>query len=184
MINLLPPSEQKELLVRKNEKLAIVLGSTFSISMVCLILVLFSLRFYILGEVVSQSIILDNIQKKYQTPNFLSLKGFIQKYNSALIKVDSFYKKEIYFSDALKTISNIQKPKGLYLTNVSVSKIKEDNKMVVAISGVSDTRNNLLIFKNNLEDEKKIKNIHFPPDYWTKPVDVNFNLTFEILPTN
>jgi len=180
MINLLPPLEKEELLIKKNERLIVVLGSMFLIPTICLVLVLFSLKFYILGEVVSQSTILENIEKKYQTPDFLSSKELVQKYNLTLIKADDFYKKQIYLSDALKSISEIQRPEGLYLTNINIKRIKDNGKFNVAISGMSDTRDNLLIFKDNLENNKKIENIYFSPDYLTRPFDINFNLTFEI----
>ncbi len=179
MINLLPPKEKEELSLEKNKKLAIVLGNVILISLVCLTLVLFSLKFYMLGEVNDQKNILNSTEKKYLTPDIISTKSLIQNYNTVLTKIDSFYKKEIYFSDALKTISNIQKPKGVYITKLSIDKIKDVNKVKVSISGSSDTRDNLLIFKNNIERDEKITNVYLPTKSLVKPADVDFSLTFE-----
>ena len=193
MINLLPPKEKEKLLFEKNKKLTIVLGNIIIISLVCLILILFSLNLYILGDVNYQRIILDNTKKKYQTQDFLLFQNLIKKYNASLVQVDNFYKEEIYFSDILKTISEIERPKGVYLTSLTINKVKEKNlgvsatskslasgKIKVTIFGISDTRDNLLAFKENIENNKEITNIYFPPNSWIKPSNINFNLTFEI----
>lgn len=193
MINLLPPKEKEELLFEKNKKLIIVLGNVFLISLICLSLVLFSLHVYILGEINYQRIILDDTKKKYQTPDFLSFESIIQKYNASLVAIDTFYKKEIYFSDILKTISEIQRPKGVSITSIAINAMKENNlpasakpkalsagKTKVTISGMSDTRDDLLIFKSNIENNQKVTNVYFPPNSWIKPSDISFNLTFEI----
>ena len=180
MINLLPPGEKEELISENNKKLAMVLGNVIVISLVCLVLVLFSLKFYILGEVNYQKTILDNSEKKYQTPDFLLFKQIIQRYNSILIKVDKFYEKETYFNDALKTILMVQMPNGLSLTSITMDRTKEGDKIRVNVSGISDSRDNLSIFKNNIEGDKKIENVYFPPEDWIKPRNINFYLTFEI----
>lgn len=181
MINLLPPEEKERLILEKKKKLVIVLGNVIIISLICLILILFSLKFYILGEITSQKIALDNIEKKYQTPDFLLFKQIVQKYNSILVKIDNFYKKETYFNDALETILEIQKPDGLYLSDISVARIKENNKIKVTASGISDNRDNLSILKSNIENNEKIENFYFPPNNWIKPKDIEFYLTFEIM---
>ena len=197
MINLLPPKEKEELILEKNKKLVVILGNVVLISLVCLALVLFSLKFYILGEISSEKSFLDNTEKKYQNPDFLHFKNLLQKYNAKLIKIDAFYKKEIYFSGILKTILEIQRPKGLSLISININKTKEDNppqsttqktlrtgNIKVTISGISDTRDNLLIFKRNIENNKEIENLYFPPYDWIKPKDINFYLTFETMQLN
>ena len=182
MINLLPPKEKEELSLEGNKKLVIVLGNLVLISLVCLILILFSLKFYILKEISYQKIVLDNTEKKYQASNFLSFKEIIQKYNANLVKIDNFYKKEIKVSDILKTILEVPRPEGLYFENISVENNKngtENKKTKVTISGISKTRDNLLIFKENIENSKTIENVYFPPSNWVKNKDINFYLTLE-----
>ena len=184
MINLLPPKEKEGIISERNEKLAVVLGNLFIISLVCLALVLISLKFYILSEDTYSKINLESVKEKYQTSEFLSLKESIQKYNADLIKIDDFYKKEIYFSDALKVILNTKRPSGLYLNSINISEIlniKESDRVKAVISGVSNTRDDLQVFRDNLENNKKIVNVYFPPNSWVKPADVNFSITLEIL---
>lgn len=180
MINLLPPEEKEKLLLEQIKKLIIILGSAALIILVCLILILSSIKFYILAEVNSQKIILEQAEKKYQTPDLSTVENLVQKYNKTLLQLKSFYKEETYFSKALKTISEIQRPEGVYLTNLSLNRKENPAKIEVTVSGISDTRENLLLFKKNVEEEEKIKNSYFSPQSWISPKDVNFSLTFEI----
>ncbi len=191
MINLLPPKEKEELISERNKKLAIVLGNIIVISLACLALILFSLKFYILREINYQKNIYDNNEEKYQNPDFLLFKGLVEKYNTTLVQINDFYKKEIYFNDILKNVIEIQRPAGLYLTSIDIHRVKEDNlptsatsetlragKIKVSLSGVSNTRDNLLIFKSNIEKDEKIENVYFPSHNWIKPKDIIFNLNF------
>lgn len=178
MINLLPPKEKEELLLEKNKNLVIVLGNVVLISLISLILVLFSVRFYILGEINYQKFVLANTEKKYQTPDFVFFKNFIDKHNGYLVGIESFYEKQFHVREVLKTIAQIQRPNGLYLTSVEI-KNKESNKISVSIYGISDNRDNLLAFKDSIENNGKIKNIYFPPNNWVKSFDLNFYLTFD-----
>ena len=50
MINLLPPEEKGKLFLKKSEKLIAVLEITILVSLVCLILILSSIKLYIVAE--------------------------------------------------------------------------------------------------------------------------------------
>ena len=187
MINLLPPKEQEELKLEAKKKLVMVLGNVVIVSLICFFLVLLSLKFYILGEIVSQKAILDYAERQYQTEDFLFFKQIMEKYNKVLVKIDSFYKKKANFSHPLKYILEIQKSDGLYFTDINMDKVREDNKIKVSIHGISDTRDNLLTLKNNIENSlslnldqsKGIKNVYFPPNNWIKSKNINFHFTFD-----
>jgi len=179
MINLLPPKEKQELLFQNTQKLVVVLGSVVLISLVSLILVLASVKFYILSEINYQKLILNSTEKKYQTPDFLSSKDLIKKYNEALAKASSFYKKEVRASGAVHALAGIPRPSGVYLTNINIEKNKETNKLKASISGFADTRENLMLFKEGVEENNRIKNVDFPPNNWIKPRDLTFYFTFE-----
>lgn len=180
MINLLPPEEKKALKSEITKNLVIVLWYMFIIFLVVLSLVLFSVKLYILQDESYQKIVLDSVKKQYQTADALSLKSDIVKYNALLLKIDDFYKKQTYFSDALKSILDVQRSDGLYFSNISMERIKDGSGVKVSVAGLSDTRDNLLAFKNNIESNGKIKNVNFPPANWVKQKDIKFNLTLEI----
>ena len=179
MINLLPPKEKEEILQENNMSLVIVLGNIFVICLVCLALILFSLKFYILARVSSEEFFLNDAEKQYKTPDFLQTKQIVQKYNETLIKIDNFYKKEVHLYDTLKTILEIQRPNGLLFTRITIDRKKEDNAFKVSLNGVSDTRDNLLIFKDNIENNKVIGNLNFPASNWVRSKDISFSLSFE-----
>ncbi|MCX6718588.1 MAG: hypothetical protein NTY81_03255 [Candidatus Staskawiczbacteria bacterium] len=179
MINLLPAEEKQKLLSEKKRRLAIVLGITALISLFCFVLILLSIKFYILAETDFQKNILKQTQQEAETPDFASLSDSIQKYNEILAQVDSFYENEIYFNQALKIITDIPSPKNLHLTNFSLNR-EDSGNIQASVAGVSDTRDDLLAFKQNIENSKKIKNPYFSSESWISPKNVNFSLTFEI----
>jgi hypothetical protein len=146
--------------------------------LICLSLILLSLRLYIYAEVNSQKIILEQSEEKYQTPDFIAFKESVKRYNEKMYQINYFYKKDNYFNDILKSISLIERPTGLYLTDLIID--RQNNNIKATVSGFSKSRDDLLIFKSNIEKESKIKNISFSQESWIKPLNINFHLTFEI----
>lgn len=179
MINLLPLEEKQKLLYSKKEKLAVIWGIVILVSLVCLTLILLSIKFYVLAETDYQKNLLQQAEQKNKTSDFTASVGIMQRYDATLSQLDSFYKKEIYFNQALKIITDVPAPKGLYLTNFSLNR-DEKGTVQAGVSGVSDTRDNLLIFKNSIEQSQGIKNPYFSPESWISPKNVNFSLTFGI----
>jgi len=182
MINLLPQKEKQELLFLKNRNLVIVLGSITMIFLICLSLVLLSLKFYILQKVSLEKSILDDTESEYQTDNFLLLLESINQYNKSLSRADSFYKKQLYFSSALKEVAGIQRSQSLRFDSIVLEKNSEDDKIKANIYGISSNRDALLAFKENIEKQDGFVNVYIPPDNLVKPTNVNFNLSFEIDP--
>lgn len=179
MINLLPPQEKQNLILEKKEKLASVLGVVILVSLICFVLILMGIKYYFLSEVDAEKEVLNNARQKYQTAEFLNYEGIVKKYNGLSAQLSSFYGQEEYFSDALKVISSVSRPQGLYLTGISMDR-EQSAKIKVSVAGVSNSRDNLLLYKNNIEADKRIENSGFSPESWVAPKNVNFNLTFEI----
>jgi len=179
MINLLPIEEKRKILLRKKEKLALILGIVVLVALVCLILILLSIKFYILTETDSQKNSLAQVEKLKVSSDLMNFSNIINGYNLTLNQLSFFYEKEIYFSDVLDTILSIQKPDNLYLTAFSLDRLSTGTAKV-DITGISDSRDDLLIFKKNIEDNKDIKNPSFSSGSWISPKNVKFSLTFEI----
>ncbi|MDO8529896.1 MAG: hypothetical protein Q7S10_00575 [bacterium] len=179
MINLLPPKEKQALVSQQNKKLVIVMGNVVLISLCSLALVLLSVKFYILGELTYHKFILSATEKKYETPDFLFFKGLIQDYNISLTRMHNFYKNEMPVSDVIKAILEVPKPEGLHLTDIKIEKGAKGNKITATISGISDNRDSLALFKSGIESNIHMKNVYFPPNNWIKPSDLPFYLTFE-----
>lgn len=183
MINLLPIKEREELILAQNKKIAIILGFAILIISICLILILLSIKFYILGESVSQKFILEQAENKYQTSDFLTYKGLLQGYNKNFIQLKSFYKDKVQFNAALKNILEVERPEGVYFTDLFLTRSEDTNKIEAKLFGISNTRDNLLLFKKNLEERPKgypeIKNPNFSSESWINSKDISFYLTFE-----
>ena len=186
MINLLPPKQKEQLRLEGNKKLTIVLGNMVLVSLVSLVLVLFSLKFYILGQLVLQGSTLHDVEREYQDSQIASVKEDMLKYNGIIVKMNNFYNSQVYLSDSLRAVSEIEKPKGLYFKSIRLES-KEKDDINVTITGFSDTRENLQILKDNIEKVQsnqsihKIENIYFPPEVWLKSKDIHFNFTFQIV---
>ena len=180
MINLLPPEEKQKLLFEDRKKAAAILGITALAPLVCLILILLSVKLYLLGEIKYQEITLQQARQQYQTPDFLAFKSIIQDNNSLLSGLQSFYKKEAYLSETLHIIAGLSRPQNLRLTDISLSK-NDQGKIKATMFGFSPTRDDLIAFQKNIEGQKTIENISFSPQSWVESQNVTFYLTFEIL---
>ena len=64
MPNLLPPKEKKSLQLEQVKKLATILGFVTIISLICLVFILLSIKFYILSNVDGQKFLLQEAKKK------------------------------------------------------------------------------------------------------------------------
>src|SRR6185295_9423812 len=122
MINLLPPEEQSRLQLANTERLAVVLGNVLVIALVCLLLVLLSLRFFVLGNDLYYKGVLGDIDRQYQRQNLSELATSVKKYNVDLTKANVFYKQQMYISDVLASVLDIARPEGIHFTSISLNK--------------------------------------------------------------
>ncbi|MCX6720503.1 MAG: hypothetical protein NTW11_01740 [Candidatus Staskawiczbacteria bacterium] len=179
MINLLPQEEKQGMIAKSREKLSIIWGIVIFVALICLTLILLSIRFYILAETDYQKNILSQIEKDVQTADFKKFNSIIQKNNLILTQIDSFYKNEIYFSKVSKIITDVSGSKALHITGLSLNR-KISGGIQASVSGISDTRDDLLAFKKNINEDGRIVNPYFSPGSWVSSKNAQFTLTFEI----
>lgn len=182
MINLLPPQEKEKLLQEKHEKLVVVLGIMAITAVVCMTLILYALKFYLLVYVAYQKDLADAAKIPYETEDSLALKNQIIKYNTGLLTARQFYANSLSVNAALGMVYAIPRPQGLRFTSVEIEKVNDKKVFAVQISGISATRDSLVVFKKNMEDNDHISHIYFPPESWVKSRDVIFLATFELTP--
>lgn len=173
MINLLPPQYKAELKEEENWKLTLILSILFLIFLVCSALILFSIKVSISGQAEAQKILLLQEEKKFEESQIQNLEEKITVSNQALLKLNSFYQSQTNLTEILEKISETL-PTGVYLT------ILNFNPAQISLSGFSPTREILLEFKQNLEQEELFGEIYFPPSNWVKPTDINFSVNFKI----
>src|SRR3989344_4910587 len=182
MINLLPPEEKELLIFEQRKNLAIIICIIFLAYLLSLALIFLIVNFSILLKIQQQQDMLSNSEKLYQNSDFVFFKNLVEKNNQSLNIIDKFYKNNSYVSDVVKSISEVEKPSGLNLTDITIERgasvaIKVNQKdngttMRVTLLGLSDDRDTLSAFKENLEKNQKISNIDFPADNWLKAKDI------------
>jgi len=181
MINLLPPKEKENLRLGRIKNLVIILCGTILVVIIFFVLILFFIKFSVLTELDSNKYVLERADKEYQSADISDIKNTIGNYNQAMIKASSFYQKELYISNILAVIFGISKPEGVRFFNISLDTQKYEDRVEVKVTGGSDTRDNLLLFKKSIEGQKSIKDISFSQESWLNPTNINFSLTFNFL---
>jgi len=180
MINLLPPKEKEEILKEENWKLLMILGMTLLFFLISLLLILFSIKIFVTGEVEAQKIIFAEREEEFKNTQMQNLQNNLTAFNKKLSQLDSFYQNQSNFSEILEEISKTL-PSGVYLNNLSiVSRGGKNEGSGCSISGFSPSRQILLVLKDNLEKEKNFQEVYFPPSNWVKPADINFTISLKI----
>lgn len=175
MINLLPPQYKQELVKEEKRRLVLILSVLFLIFLVSLILILFSIKISLQGQVEALKIIADSEEKTLRTSEVQILREKINLANQNLLKLKSFYRDQISSTEILEKIFQTI-PSGIELTSLSWQK---DNSLV-SLSGFSPNREILLEFIKKLEEKKEFSEINYPTTIWVEPVDINFSLTLKI----
>ncbi len=169
MINLLPPQYKAELKEEESWKLVLILEILVLIFLICLALILFSVKIFISGQLEAQKILLLQKEKKFEESQIQSLEGKIIISNQTLSKLNSFYQDQTNLTEILEKIFET------YLTILNLDPAQ------ISLSGFSPTREILLEFKKNLEQEELLGEIYFPPSNWVKPTDIDFSVNFKII---
>lgn len=182
MINLLPLQQKEELRQEENFRLILILGILILVFLIDLTFILFSIKIFITSEVQIQKILVSQKEKEFENSQIQTLQEKIIKTNQTLSALDSFYQKELNLTEILEKISKTL-PLKTYLTNLSITpRLEEEQEWRIgcSLSGFSPTREILLEFKKNLEEEKGFSKINFPPSNWVTPENINFTVSFEI----
>lgn len=181
MINLLPPKEKKKLLLEKKKKIITIFWFLILFFIFCLILFLFFAKTYLQNELKSEKSVLGVVNKGTEQSEIQSVRQRVKLANLNFKKLNSFYRKKIYFSDILENISKIVPPE-ISLKEISINySINKKKKLVaeISLSGFSPSREILFNFREKLQNDNYFKEIYFSPSNWIKPTDINFFITFK-----
>jgi len=177
MINLSPPEQKGELLLREQQNLILILGILFLSFLISLSLILLSIKISFSGDLEIQKMTLKEREKEISFNRELEEK--IKNSNLALSNLNSFYQSQFNLTQILEKISGFL-PSGTYLTNLNLNLLQTEKGIEISLSGFSKNRENLISFKENLEKDRSFSEIYFPPENWIKPNDINFIVTFKI----
>lgn len=190
MINLLPPLEKQKLFLEKKKRMVIILWILVLFFLICLVLILLSVRSYLKTQVDSQKALLEEAETEFNQSEIQFLQEKINVLNLSLTELSSFYQKKIYFSEIIEKISQTL-PSKTYLTNLAIifspaelpsGKVSEGKleKVNISLSGFAPTRESLLNFKKNLDQESDFQEVYFPAANWVKSTDIDFYVTLQL----
>lgn len=169
MINLLPPQQKKELRERRTQKAIIIWGFLLSFFFIALILGLLAIKFQLSGENIFQKTTNDLAKKDLEAKQNQTIKKEILDLNRDISFISAFYQNRPELTEVLKKLIVILPP-GISLNSLSFQ--KEDGSL--HLTGLAQTRNDLIAFKENLEKEKIFSAVSFPPSNWIKAKEINF----------
>lgn len=175
MINLLPPIEKKVLKEQTNLRCFFILSALFLLSLICLIIILLSIKIYISEQVESQKLILQEqlSEEKLETPKIQEMGKNMKSINEKITTLNSFYENQTHLTPILEKIWQ-SLPVG---SNLSTFSFTQDSSKI-SLSGFCPNRELLFEFKKNLESNEHFSEITFPLSNWVKPFDINFSTTF------
>ncbi len=177
MINLLPQQKKDQLASEEKFRLSVIFGIVILSSLLSFALILFALKFYLLDQLEVQNNLLD--QKIFENPQIVELEKDIRNSNKIVTELASFYKKEYSLSGILDEIIKTVPP-GVSFNSLSFEPVKEGQyKAKFSISGLSATRESLLEFKENLEENGSFEEISFPSSIWVEPANIAFTVSFK-----
>jgi len=177
MINLLPPEEKKEILIKKKLKLVLIFELGLLLFLISALFIAFSIAIYLNGEINSEKIAVFQKEEDIDLTTIADFQKEIEALNNKIKNVESFYNEQTYLIPILEKVSEKLSGRS-YLNNFSFTKSSKTLK--INLSGFIPTRDDLLAFKRNIESDKDFENVNFPPGNWISPTDIEFFLSFEL----
>ncbi len=176
MINLLPPQEMAHNRSERNKKLLLVLGNTVFISLIALVLVLLSVRFYILQEALDQETQVAQARADHDAAQQAFTKEALERYNARFTTMANFYATQTKMHAVLQEVVSIPRPEGLRLSSITIDR-NATNGLNIVLSGVSPTRDSLLAYKDTLGQARGVVSVSFPAESWIQKENLVFTAT-------
>lgn len=172
-INLLPPEEQKQIILeRYNSQIAVfglwvILSLTSMIGIIFLAEIIFS---YTLTsgkeEIAAQNLELTRVQDP-------SIMKRVEELNRDIQNFQTFQKQDLDFSPYLAELQKIL-PIGLTLDSIT---LKRENKRI-EVTGRAANRAQVLVFRNYIIDSEYFENVNFPLYNLESPENVKWKYRF------
>ncbi len=180
MINLLPPQQKESLLEQTHLRLVIILGILFLSFLACLFLSMLLVKSYVLGEIETQKIILE--ERKRTISLNQGVEKEIRESNILLSDLNTFYEQDVNVTKVLEKLGELLPPQT-YLKEFSFNKVVNggEQERRVSLSGYCPSRESLLDFDARLEEESAFSDVTFSPSSWAKPNDIDFSVSFKVL---
>jgi len=175
-INLLPKTRQQEL---RYEIILYSLWVVVSLSLVSFVLVFlvqFATKFYLQYQdnTIKQQV--AQLQSQVNKQQNTEIKAKIEAVNNLVSDYLNLAKSSPHWSKVIKAFAPLPPP-GIKISRFSI----DPGQKMVAISGLSPTRELVILLYNNiLQDTDDFYGIDYPLENVVNPVNVSFHFTFKI----
>ena len=182
MINLLPPISKEQLKKEKTFHLVLILGALVVLFFVSISLLLLSIRIYVAGQIQIQEILVESQKAEDEGSPFVKIRSL----NSDIRGLDAFYRNQVVFSDIIVRISSAA-PEKIYLTSFDYTPVSRGSgrgatevNARISLTGFAPTTEDLLMFREGLEEDSMFESFNFPSSNWNLENDINFSFDFEV----
>ncbi len=176
MINLLPTKEKETLAKTNRWKLSVILSGIVAVGCLVFLLILVFINFFITFEIESRKGDIEKISHQIERDNLDKFEEKIEKYNRRFQEIESFYNARNSFKESLEKVVN-------YTGDLDLDRISiEDgpDSLRVSVSGFSRHRDNLIEFRNILNNDEKINRVNFSSESWIRDENIRFSVNFEM----
>ncbi len=172
-LNLIPPNKQEEIGKNKRLKMAIKAEIALTIILVGFFIVLLSFKYSLNMGLSGEMLLNAQVEKADQFSKIKSYDNQFNQANERIKQIASIDKAQLYWSRVFEKISQLI-PVGIGLKTLST------DQYAITLSGVADTRENLIAFKDKLEKETCFSNIVLPLSNLVDKADVEFQITLDV----
>jgi hypothetical protein len=171
-LNLIPPAKKEE--IRKNNqlKMAIRTEVILTIALAVFFAVLLSFKY-----ILNISFAFNSAAWENENPEqFKKIENYDRQFsniNTQVFQIITLKKSQLYWSEFFTKLD------ALVFSGISVKKISTDDYSIM-VEGISDTRDDLILFKEKIESEKCFTDVDLPLSNLVGRNNVEFQISFNI----
>ena len=172
-LNLIPKN-RKEKIVEKNRISTIIRIETFFVMVLAIFLAMLLLFNYVLNLNLNSTI--KNEEKNGKSEKYEQLKDYDTKFsqiNRKLRDIINIKSDQLYWSRLFLKLNDAIFP-GIEIKAINTSDYS------ISLVGISDTRDNLILFKEKLSSEKCFLNINLPLEDLVEKNNISFKIDLSI----
>lgn len=178
MINLLPREEKEEIQKEKTFRILLHLLLAIFLSTLLFVFLIFGTNLVLREKTKNLAVLIEEQEKRMGKEVGTEIKDIlneIQLQNKRLTQILKIEKEKKKFSSVLEKIFEILPPR-IKFESLSLN-FKKEKKIEVFLSGFSEEREDLILFKERLEEH--FSEVSFPPQIWFEEKNINFTVSFK-----
>lgn len=172
-LNLIPPERKEEIVKNNRLKLAVRLEMFFTAALIIFFAVLLSFEYILNFSLALDSTVKEEGGKVSQYEEIKNYDSQFSQINSQISKIMKVKGEQLYWSVLFAKLGGMVFP-GIEIESLSTA------DYAVAVSGISNTRDSLLLFKEKMEKENCFSNVGLPLSNLIDKSNIEFQIDFNI----